>query len=164
VTGAQILVLLLLAAAFGAGWVAARDGVGRRARGGSLPDQLRAALVALDRAVQSARVLLDVRYAPGLREGPAPATAAGVLERALAALDGVVEPLLEEVGRANPLAEDLDAAREALRLIAANANGLATGDAAERVLLELDRAALDAQIRFRREAEAVLAVAASTSR
>jgi len=129
VTGTQLLVLALLGAAFGAGWVAGRNGDERLELRLPRVDLLRM----LEEAANAARAALSTRADADL----------GQLEEAKQAL-------AEALGSGHPLVDDLEQLSGALALAAAQ-----SGDADAEIASAVDSAARTAASRFYRTAAAI---------
>lgn len=133
-TSTQIIVLGLLVAAFAAGWVA--RGAGRRDDHrftGALGEGVEA-LGAAQRACDAAL------------HGGSPAQ----VDAAVARLRGARRELAEWIGSESPLVEDMEAARDAMTLIAT-----AVHDGAPHVAAPLAGVVRDARVRYQRTARAI---------
>ena len=158
-TGEQIAVVVLLAIAFSAGWVA-RGATGEEEEGGEdLLELLEHARGALDRTLTAAHATVAMWRAEAGTGESAGVTAARILGAELATLRELAGEAAEQLGADNPIAVDLDQAKEAAGLVERELRGYLAGEPLDeergRLLDACEGAFRDARMRFVRESEVV---------
>jgi len=162
VTGAQLLVLALLAAAFAAGWIARRDNRSDDSDGDAgwrdLTQHIAAARGALARAMTAYGAAREDARGPSDDGQPAGAREAQLaFVTAIDSLEATRGGLVDRLGATHPLAEDCAEAVTALSLLRDELAVAGDGDPIDAAVTgAVESAARQAHARFERSASALL--------